>query len=312
MTQLLHPVEPFGEVNVYPSPSGGLRIVATILMEPDIEGAGCGLALDGSASMKKMYGANTPLSPIFQSASGVGNVVEPVARAMAEYLAKFSSSGTVHLLYWACNPDGSGIEEIGVVNQQQARTLKVTGPKQLSWGRKTKLLPPVRHFVDDVFRHHPWAICVFITDGIIEDLPELKQYCLAYARQIAAGKRNFCKLVLIGVGEEVDHAQLTELDDMFEGSGLLMPSGEPIDLWDHKLAREMRQLQEIFAEVVSENSIVAPHGRVLTPDGRVVVDYSRGVPALLRFELPRNSHSFIFELPGHRIVQDLREALVRY
>lgn len=311
MTQLLHPVEPFGEVNVYPTPSGGLRIVATILMEPDIEGAGCGLALDGSASMKKMYGANKPLSPLFQSASGAGNLVEPVARAMAAYLAKFSSSGTVHLVYWACNPDGSGIEEIGTVNEQQARKLKVCGPRNLPWGRNTKLLPPVRHFVDGVFRHHPWAICVFITDGIIEDLPDLKQYCLAYAKQIAAGKRNFCKLVLIGIGEEVDHEQLTELDDMFEGSGLLMPSGEPIDLWDHKLAREMRQLQEIFAEVVSENSIIAPRGQVLTPDGQVVVDYPHGVPALLRFELPQRSNSFVLDFSGHRIVQDLREVLLR-
>jgi len=309
MAQLLHPVEPFGEVNVYPQANGTLNIVATVLMEPDIEGARCGLALDGSASMKKMYGANAPLSPIFRAASGAANVVEPVTRTMAAYLARFSSSGTVNMVYWACSPDGSGIEEIAEVNEQQAATLAVPGPRKLSWGRKTKLLPPVRHFVDGVFRNAPWAICVFITDGIIEDLQEIKQYCFQYARQIAAGKRNFIKLVLIGVGEEVYEAQMTELDDMFEGSNLKDPHGDDIDLWDHKLAGEMRHLQEVFAEVVSEKIIVAEHGRILDTSGRVAADYSDGVPALLRFTLPRGSKSFTLELPGHRITQDLSEAL---
>jgi len=311
MAQLLHPVEPFGEVNVYSRQGGSLHIVATVLMEPDIEGARCGLALDGSASMKKMYGANAPLSPIFKAASGIGNVVEPVTRAMAAYLARFSSSGTVNLVYWACSPDGSGLEEIGEVNEAQAQSLAVPGPRKLSWGRKTKLLPPVRYFVDSVFRTAPWAIAVFITDGIIEDLQEVKQYCFGYAREIAAGRRNFCKLVLIGVGEEVDGKQLQELDDMFEGSGLRSPDGEDIDLWDHKLASEMRQLHEVFAEVVSEKIIVADHGRILDATGRVVVNYTDGLPARLKFDLPRGSTSFTLELPGHRIVQDLSEALQR-
>ena len=56
MAQLTRPVEPFGEVNVYRKPDGTLEIVATILMVPDVEGARTGLALDGSSSMRKMYG----------------------------------------------------------------------------------------------------------------------------------------------------------------------------------------------------------------------------------------------------------------
>lgn len=311
MTQLLQPVEPFGEVNVHRRPDGSAHVVATILMEPDIEGARCGLALDGSASMKKMYGANAPLSPLFRSAAGVGNVVEPVARAMAGYLARFSSTGTVNLIYWACTPDGGGIEEIGEVTERQAQSLAVPGPRRTPWGRKTKLLPPVRHFVDGVFRDASWAICVFITDGIIEDMQDVKHYCHQFARQIAAGRRAFCKLVLIGVGEEVDEAQMTELDDMFEGSGLKDPNGDAIDLWDHKLAREMRQLHEVFAEVVSENTVVAERGRILTQDGRVLADYADGVPALLRFTLPRGVRAFTLELPGHRVTQDVSEALAR-
>jgi hypothetical protein len=311
MAQLLQPVEPFGEVNVYRAAGGNLQIVATVLMEPDIEGARCGLALDASASMKKMYGANAPVSGLFARAAGVVNVVEPVARAMAGYLAKFAFDARVNLIYWACNPDGSQIEEIGEVTQAQAPQLVVRGPKRFPWGRSTKLLPPLRYFVDRAFRDAPWAICVFVTDGVIEDLPDVKRYCIEFARQIASGRRSFIKLVLIGVGEEVDENQMEELDDMFEGSGLKDTQGHDIDLWDHKLASEMRQLQEIFAEVVSEDLIVCNHARVLDDAGRVARDYSDGMPALLRFTLPASCRSFTLTLPGGNVTQDITEALAR-
>src|SRR5687768_6130206 len=70
VAQLAQPVEPFGEVNVFRRQPGGYQIVATILMEPDIEVARCGLALDASASMKKMYGANVPVGGLFSKAVG--------------------------------------------------------------------------------------------------------------------------------------------------------------------------------------------------------------------------------------------------
>ena len=68
MSQLKKVVEPFGEVNVYPTRSGRTRVVATILMEPHKEGAQTGIALDGSGSMAKLYGVedgSRVLSPIF-------------------------------------------------------------------------------------------------------------------------------------------------------------------------------------------------------------------------------------------------------
>src|SRR5262249_40417645 len=125
----------------------------------------------------------------------------------------------------------------------------------------------------------------------------------------ASGQRSLIKLVLLGVGEEVDAGQLAELDDMFEGSGLVDPRGHPIDLWDHKLASEMRQLQEIFAEAVTEDVIVTDRARLLDGHGRLVRDFSDGMPALLRFPLPPGEGSFPLELPGGRVPQDLGEAL---
>ena len=307
MAQLSSPVEPFGEVNVYPQRDGTLEVVATILMEPDIEGARTGLALDGSASMKKAYGANAPVSALFQKAAGgAGNVVEPVARLMAGHLARFAADGKAHLAYWACNPDGTGVEPIGAVSAEAAATMRVKGPKQ--WGRATKLLPPVRYFVDDVFRDAKWAIAVFVTDGVIEDLEEVKAYCRQFAGKIARGERNFVKLVLLGVGEEVDKGQMEELDDMFEGNTLLDPKGDEIDLWDHKLTSEMKSLNEIFAEVVTDSLVVAESGEVADARGRVVQRYDDGMPARLRFRLPAGSRSFTLRFPGGEAEQDISEA----
>ncbi|MCC6421230.1 MAG: VWA domain-containing protein [Gemmataceae bacterium] len=307
MAQLAHPVDPFGEVNVYRSGNGRLDVVATILIEPDIEGARAGLALDGSASMQANYGANLPA--LFARAGGAVNVVEPVARTMAAYLARFSSSGRANLIYWACSPDGSQIEPLGEFSEEALASLPVRGPKK--WGRGTRLLPPLRYFVEEAFRAAPWAICVFVTDGRIEDLDQVKQYSWHFARQIASGQRRFIKLVLLGVGKLVDEAQMEELDDMFEGNELRDPDGETIDLWDHKIAENMHNLAEIFAEVVSEKIQVADHGRVRDNAGRLVKEYPQGLPALLRFALPPGATAFILDWPGGTVRQDITEGLAR-
>lgn len=311
MTQLAKPVEPFGEVNVYKQKNGDLEIVATILMVPDIEGARTGLALDASASMKKMYGISGIVGGPFAAAAGIPNVVEPVARTMASYLANFSSTGKATLIYWACSPDGSQIEEIGDLDDPSVQKVSITGPKQHPWGRGTKLLPPVKFFIDQKFKDASWGICVFVTDGIIEDLDDVKKYCLQFAQQISAGQRSFIKLVLIGVGEEVDEGQMEELDDMFEGSGIKDPEGNDIDLWDHKLASEMQKIEEIFAEVVSENTIIASTGHIYDNSGKVVKDYADGLPTLLRFVLPTGSTGFKLEFPGGSVAQDISEVLLK-
>jgi hypothetical protein len=303
MVQLAEPVDPFGEVNVYRNADGTLQIVATILTRPDIERAATGLALDASASMQKWYGNSRVLSPVFKSESP--NIIQPIAQAMAKHLAEFSGNGKTHLIYWALKPDGTGIEEIGVVGVHDADQLKINGPQTLAWGRGTKLLPPVRYFVEHAFLDASWAIAVIITDGVIEDLNEVKQYCMSFARQIAAGKRNFIKFVLIGVGDQIDEEQMTELDDMFEGTDLRAPDGSLIDLWDHKIAYQMRQLDEIYAEVVREDMIVSRHGRIFDDQGRLVRNYSDGLPAMLRFNLPAGCRSFSLEFSGGRITQPL-------
>jgi hypothetical protein len=85
-----------------------------------------------------------------------------------------------------------------------------------------------------------------------------------------------------------------------------LQSGTDIDLWDHKMASEMRVLEEIFAEVVDRNARVADHGRILDPQGKVVKDYTGvGLPAYLEFEVPSDAKYFTLEVNGLKIHQAL-------
>jgi hypothetical protein len=157
----------------------------------------------------------------------------------------------------------------------------------------------VRYFVER-FRTAPWGFYVFITDGELHDLEAVKDYSTRLAREIHAHRRNPVKFVLIGLGPTVSEAQMEELDDL--------DTGTPVDLWDHKLAAEMRMLQEIFAEVVDKNARVADNGRILDPQGRVVRDYSKGgLPAFLEFEVPAGAEYFTLEVNGTRVHQPLSD-----
>jgi hypothetical protein len=298
VTQLKKVVEPFGEVNVYPARGGKTRVVATILMEPHKEGAQTGIALDGSGSMAKLYGVEDGggiLSSIFGRPQA-HNDVTPVAQQICAYLArKIDADGGTTVIYWAVGPGGSQVQAVGDLRAEEAER-HVFGPPQ-EFGTGTQLLPAVRYFVDR-FKDAPWGFYVFITDGELHDLDAVKQYSTRLAREIAARRRNPLKFVLIGIGPSVNEAQMEDLDDL--------DTGTDVDLWDHKLAAEMRVLQEIFAEVVDKNARVADHGRILDPTGRVMKDYSdTGLPALLDFEVPVDAQYFTLEVSGNRIHQGL-------
>ena len=301
MTQLKKVVDPFGEVNVYPAAGGKTRVTATILMEPHKEGAQTGIALDGSGSMAKLYGVGDGggiLSSIFSRQSAPRNEITPVAQKLCAYLAKrIDADGGTTCIYWAVGPGGSEVEVIGDLRAEEAEK-HIFGPPR-DFGTGTQILPAVRYFVDR-FKDAPWGFYVFITDGELHDLDAVKDYSTRLAREITARKRNPLKFVLIGVGPDINESQMEELDDL--------DTGTPVDLWDHKLAAEMRVLQEIFAEVVEANARVADHGKILDPQGRLIRDYSdTGLPAQLEFEVPVQSDYFTLEVNGVRIHQGLSD-----
>lgn len=299
MAQLKKVVEPFGEVNVYPS-AGKIRVVATILMEPHREGTQTGIALDGSGSMSNLYGVASggALSPIF-GGKKAANQITPVAQKLCSYLARtLDADGGTTCIYWATGQAGARIEEVGDLTADQAEQ-HVFGPPK-TFGTGTQLLPAVKYFVER-FKDAPWGFYVFITDGELHDLEDVKRYSTQLAREIAAGRRKPLKFVLIGIGDQVNEGQMEELDDL--------DTGTSIDLWDHKLAAELTRLEQIFAEVIDEHARVAERGRILDPQGKTVRDYSdTGVPGKLEFEMPAGAAYFTLDVNGNRIHQGLSDA----
>ena len=301
--QLKKVVEPFGEVNVYPANNGKVRVVATVLMEPEREGTQTGIALDGSGSMAEAYGVSSGGGGFFASLFGTKkptvNEVTPVAQKVCAHLAgKLDADGGTTCIYWAVGEGGGQVQEIGDLTADEAAR-HVFGPPD-DFGTGTQLLPAVRYFVER-FSDAPWGFYVFITDGELHDLDAVKRYSVQLAREVHAGKRRPLKFVLIGVGANVNEGQMEELDDL--------DSGTPIDLWDHKIASEMRLLQEIFAEVVDKNARIADKGRILDPQGKTVKDYSdTGMSAFLEFEIAQGAEYFTLEVNGNRINQGLSDA----
>lgn len=345
MGQLSVVKEPYGEVNVFAESDGSIRVKATILMRPEVEGAQTGLAIDGSKSMAGLFGGQVAVSALFGSNN---NLVQPVARTIAEYLANFDSDGETSVIYWACGNFGQEIEILGDMDSQTAVKANFSTPSNMGSG--TKLMPAIKYFTEDRFRDCPWGIYLFVTDGLIEDVAEVKAYTDQLCKEVAAGSRGFTKLVLIGLGSDfyyknsatgeklgIDQAEgklvdldgdpnwkkseawevLEELDDLHDEGGEFPPvigqDGESIDIWDYKLAASMNSLEEIFAEVVSRNMTVAPTAEIVDSNGDAVRpigrdSYMDGLPALLDFYLPAGSTSFTLKLPnGNEVVQPIGE-----
>jgi hypothetical protein len=299
--QLKRVVEPFGEVNVHPGPGGTVRVNATILMEPRREGTQTGIALDGSASMSALYGVEEGggfLASLFGLKKKSVNQVTDVARKLCSYLARnLDADGGTTCIYWAVGPGGSQVEVVGDLTADEADG-HIFGPPQ-DFGTGTQLLPAVRYFVDR-FKDAPWGFYVFITDGELHDLEDVKGYSRQLAHEVAAGRRKPVKFVLIGVGPSINERQMEELDDL--------ETGTDVDLWDHKISAEMRQLQDIFAEVIDENVRVADAGRILDPQGKTVRDFSdTGLPGKLEFDMPAGTAYFTLDVNGHRIHQGLSD-----
>ena len=324
----------FGEVNVADT-AAGREVRFTILMEPEgvaAEGWQTGVALDASASMRGWFGRNligkvpADVTDRYEAAGWVTtkiqdgrktkvfkpeayadavqkgllkfseNIVQPAAREFIAYLAgNLDADGGTTVVYWACG-DGSAYEVVGDFTAAECKALELTGPAKQPFGVGTKLTPAVKYFVDR-FPDASNGMYVFITDGKLDDLAEVKAYTTKLAKAIAAGKRNPVKCVLIGVGTKIDEGQMEELDDL--------DTGTDVDIWDHKIHAEMRGLVEIFAEVVSANQVVAPSGVLYDSAGGVVTRFTDGVPALIEATLPAKCPWFELEVGGERIRQPL-------
>jgi hypothetical protein len=328
-------VPEFGEVNVRRL-RGRTTVSFTILMEPtgeDAEGWQTGVALDASASMTRAYGRGFTGSvpedvtadyerrglvkvertdgrqfrrfstEAWEDAVRRGflkktpNDIEPLARDFISYLAgSLDEDGGTTVIYWACG-DGGAFEVVGDFTAEQVKKLAISGPKSHSLGKGTRLLPAVKYFVER-FKDAKRGMYLFLTDGALDDLEEVKAYTVKLCKAIQAERRNPVKCVLIGVGEQVNEGQMEELDDL--------DSGTDVDVWDHKIAKEMRGLVEIFAEVVDENRIIAPKAKILDSSGKVVFRFDDGLPAKVTFDMSPESEWFELHVGGRKVRQTIK------
>ena len=304
MPKISHPTRPLADVNVLSQPNGAHEIVVCFMPDPImIVGEGNSkalLALDASASLRSEYGFGGAFG-------GTPNFVEMVARKIGALLTEVTKTGTASALYWAVSHDGSQLEAIGEFDQAGWEQVIISGPKKQVWGKGTKLLPAIRYCVEKMAQNTNWTMGVFITDGIIEDEDSCINYCLKIGKEIAAGKRNTLKLVLIGVGKQIDKKQLERFDDMFENTDI------DVDLWSTGIAYSMRDetdiLNVLYGELMDEETIVAPPGYVKGSTGNVLESWADGLPGKFRFILPPGETQFVITAGEHQIVQDISEVL---
>jgi hypothetical protein len=281
-------VAPIGKVMLEYLPDGSKHITLFFAGEHIRPEAQTGIAIDGSALMRPWFGSQ--LQP------GKPNLVAMAAQKVAAYLARrVDDDGSTSLIYWGTGPDGANIELVGDLTAYQVEQYPFDGPTAM--GSKANLLPAVRYFVER-FAQAKWGMYVFFTQGIIEDLEAVKNYTTSLAAQITAGQRNELKLVLIGVGKKINQVHLEALDNLDTGTAL--------DLWDYRIAPEMRDVLELFTELGDSNTIICPSGKVMDSSGNVVADYqSRGLPARITFTLPAGVRSFSVEMEGKQITQQI-------
>lgn len=331
--------EAFGELNLTRQ-QNTIDVVLTVLVDPSAGAAGegwqTGVALDGSFSMQRPFGANyewtremTPEEINKFKREGKGsqevvdgqslirftdegfefleqegllklchNEVQDVSRNAIPYLAgKLDEDGGTTVIYWACGQAGNDIEVIGDLTAEDAKIAAYKGPKV--WGEGTRLMPAIRYFLER-FHDAKMGFYVFITDGEIGDFEEVKSFTAQLSRDVHSGAVNNVKLVLIGVGDQINRSQMEELDDLPDELDL------PVDVWDHKIAVEIRGIADLFAELVDENVTLAPSGKVLDDSNQTVVNFSDGVPALMKFSLPLAAKHFTLEIAGGaQITQNL-------
>jgi hypothetical protein len=304
MAKLPRPTRPLADVNVLPRPDGGHEVVCCFLPDPAVlvgeHDARAFLALDASASLMEFYG----LGGIFGANP---NYVERGARELGATLAVAGKAGRVDGLYWALGPNGDRLEPFGSFDVAGWASAAVTGPQREPWGRQTRLLPVLRHAADLAVGAE-MTVGVVVTDGRIDDEEECLAFSLELGRKMEGRRPQPLKLALVGLGPEVDRAQLARFDDLFEGSGI------DFDLWSHGLAVHLQRREDVIAVVFGElmtDKPVARAGWVEDDTGRLLARWGDGLPGKFRFVLPAGRARFLVRTvgPDSRIEQDVSSVL---
>jgi len=294
------PVHPFSDLH-----REGDHVRATLLHDPTVEGLDMAMYIDGSGSMSDEYTPGTKvIGGFWKRLFGQGevvttpNVVTPEVLKMLAYLATKDWNGKLRVAYWAT---GNGIEVIGEMDGRSAANHEFNGPREQ--GSHTMLAPALRDFVDymkDQAKAGARRGCaVIVTDGQIHDSDKVKQLSGEIAEKIARGQLPRMNFVLVGVGSQIDEEQMAAISHLEHvGVG---------HMWCHRVAAEMKDLPELVAVLVDETMTVAAGGTVDDQDGAVLKVYEGRLPAVLEFEVPEGTSSFVLEVNGQRFEQPLPE-----
>lgn len=230
---------------------------------------------------------------------GRTNEVEPQVRRMLRYLASKDRNGKLRLAYWACGDGGRKVEVVGELSSDDAASLQVPGPKD--YGTGTRLAPALKDFIayigQQAARGAKTGCGVFVTDGQIGDLEEVHALSRDVAARIARKQLPPLHLVLVGVGSQVNEAQMEEV------AHVEAPGAE--HLWCHRVAEETHQMAELVSGLVDRTMTVASGGAVYDARGRLVKRYDGRLPAVLEFTLPAGHTQFTLEIDGQRHTQAL-------
>lgn len=284
----------FGDITVYPAKDGHQRVEIYIRLQEKVEGMQIGIGIDGSASMRQMFGDTIPKF----ARRPEDNVMQTVVQRLCSYACEFSGDGSVLPIYWATGIGGKGVESLGNLDLETVTSKTFEGPRK--WGTGTSLLPPLNYFLTNL-TDAPWLVLLFVTDGVIGDLDDVITKSLEIGQDILEGKRGKSKFILVGCGEEVSEEQIEKLDNMFDGT----PLEGRIDLWDGRFASEMGNLSEIWDEV--DFGIQIPGAvRITDAQGQEVLSHPDGFPQRMEFLVPDGTKSIRIEIIGQTIEQSLQ------
>jgi hypothetical protein len=224
------------------------------------------------------------------------NIVQEPCVGMVDNLVRTfatggATSGDCEVIYWACGPDGNELESLGQVQCQSLAHIRVEGPRVKTFGAKTHLTPAFEYFAGKAAAIN--GIFVFVTDGHIEDEDHVVAATHRLAAEIKARQRPSLKCVLLGIGRQVDRAQLARIDDMQMPDELA-----DIDIWNAKVLGEMRDMNDAWSEIFDPDTVVGTSIRVFDDQGRLVHERTDEVKALITFEMSAGSSCFDLVLDG--------------
>lgn len=197
------------------------------------------------------------------------------------------------LIYWG-GDNGAELEVFGNVQKNQQAEIFIDGPQSMMFGKRSSLLPAVKYLTGQ-FAQAPMLLLVFISDGQIDDLPELKKYTAELADGILRNRHNLVKCIFIGVGDEIRETTLLELEATAASTG--------IAIWDYMIVTDLREVLKMFAEVIRSSQIVAQSAKIYDEQGNEIRAYPFGLPATVVFSMPITSRWFELEIANQRIRQ---------